>query len=274
MVSSRDQAEQQAMPKNTNSPSIETSKKNVAPESNLSLSSNSRGSKIEATRSQDHTEPRSAKPDSSEIKSVSPKGDLAEAIALRLASMSEDQQRQLLQMLNLSDHPPSSKVEAQKPLRAGENSSPKLERKLPDQTKSELNQNTPLSCDPIDPQPRVSMEPILCTSEVESEDKSGFESSLEELTTFKIKLHNSWQKTKYSSLASIRLLKYGSNKDIDLSNFSSQVWVGSTMLPKSSEVAHSVSHLFAKSRVRQHKDWKFPIDTGAQLILTGKLNGN
>lgn len=219
--------------------------------------------------------------DSSETVKSPSKGDLAEAIALRLASMSEEQQRQLLQMLNLVDHAPNvrqsieqTKEEPQKD-KIHSRDDPSLQIQAP----APKNDAIRISPSITRVSPDISQEQLPVDSDYKSSistsnhEEPRFETSLAELTTIKIKLHNNWRKTKYSSLASIRLLECGSNRDIDLSNFSSQVWVGNTMLPKSSEVAHSVSLLFARSRVRQHKDWKFPIESGAQLILTGNMSG-
>ena len=98
-------------------------------------------------------------------------------------------------------------------------------------------------------------------------------STLTSLTTIKIKLHNNWKRTKYSSLGAIRLFEIGTQNEVDLSTFSTQVWSGNSLLPKSSEVAHTVSSLFTKGRNRQYKDWKFTIDSGTQLILTGHITG-
>jgi hypothetical protein len=247
-------------------------------------------------------------------------GGLAEAIALRLASMSKEQQQQLLMMLNLTDpgvesnptsevkqqvkdskedskedrgriaSPPDTKLRHLAPQTTVTKSpkpthvSPTLDRKNEAKTSPIQKENSESKSIPSrsplvhsrspDPPPALATSVVVAAADPPGPAVSGSEmnsSSLAALTTIKIKLHNSWKKTKYSSLACLRMLMSGANRDVDLSSFSCQVWVGNTMLPKTSDVAHSVSLLFSKSRVRQHRDWKFPIDSGTQLILTGHL---
>jgi hypothetical protein len=224
------------------------------------------------------------------------KGGLAEAIALRLASMSEAEQRQLLLMLNLVDEAqvlapsvkPTSPAKVQETLKLNSLSersekrvtrSPRAEDHKREAVESS-NTNSPKKIPqspvpkrkiPIETSPIQEVKAVL-QAPLPVEPSSIDSTSLASLTTIKIKLHNNWKRTKFASLASIRLLEVGENRDLDLSAFSTQVWIGNTMLPKTSDVARSASVLFSRSRVRQHKDWKFPIDSGTQLILTGQLN--
>eukprot|EP00602_Paraphysomonas_sp_CaronLab_P009978 CAMPEP_0185037942 /NCGR_PEP_ID=MMETSP1103-20130426/32999_1 /TAXON_ID=36769 /ORGANISM="Paraphysomonas bandaiensis, Strain Caron Lab Isolate" /LENGTH=1795 /DNA_ID=CAMNT_0027576163 /DNA_START=144 /DNA_END=5534 /DNA_ORIENTATION=- len=92
--------------------------------------------------------------------------------------------------------------------------------------------------------------------------------------TIKIKLHNCWKKTRHGVLSAMRLLVRQTDTEIDLSSFTVQVSSGNTVLPKSSEVVHSIPSLITHSRVVKRKDWRFPVGVGmsTQLVFTGNIS--
>ena len=102
---------------------------------------------------------------------------------------------------------------------------------------------------------------------------SSFGTTASDEVVIRIKLHNSWKKTKFSSLSALRMLVRGSEEEVDLSQFSVQVSTGNTVLPKTSDVVRNVMNLFARSRVAERKEWRFPVGTSTQLVLTGLVRG-
>mmetsp|Transcript_19318 Transcript_19318/g.32414 ORF Transcript_19318/g.32414 Transcript_19318/m.32414 type:complete len:1405 (+) Transcript_19318:858-5072(+) len=89
----------------------------------------------------------------------------------------------------------------------------------------------------------------------------------------RIKVYNSWVKTKFASLSGLRLCVRGENEEISLSEFKVQVTTGNDIQPKTAEIVRKVKNLFDRSRVKKKEDWIFPMvrNSCVQLELTGKV---
>jgi hypothetical protein len=222
---------------------------------------------------------------------------MTDAIASRLSSLSVDQQRQLLMMLNnLEGSPvvaatPPVKIAPASPQRTkpspvdtsssgysavvatdGDRTgtppdTPSRSKKRRSPRRKKNSPARPVSGSDKSRSLVPHQGPSAEASTPDCAAKEGSEVSL------RIKLHNSWRKTKFASLASLRLLVRGTDEEVDLSQFSVQVSTGNTFHPKTSEVVRGVSCMFVRSRVAERKEWKFPVGSSTQLVLTGFLTG-